>query len=721
MTKKIGHLSKKKSLPLWLIFLFIISLGIIIIYVITVPLTPKPSTETFDFAVSINPESRSIQQGESVQVTVTVTLLNGTSQTVTLSASDIPSGASATFNLSSGNPTFTDTLTITTTESTPIGNYTITITGTGGELVKTANYTLTITAKSQPFDFSVSVSPDSGSVQQGNSTTQSIMISLTSGSPQSVSLSISGLPSGASASLDKSFGDPTFTDTMTISTSSTTPAGTYIITVTASGGNLTKTATYTLTVTSLSGSYMVTFTQTGLPNGTVWSVTFGGTTRSLTGSSITFAIYPGSYDWNVSSQISGGLGIRFVASLASGSMDVPSQTSQSIIYTTEYELTISINPLEAGLTTPDSGSYWHSAGSEVSVSASPLTPFAVSLLVSDLPNGASGSFSPLSNGLTFTSTLTVTAGDDTALGTYTVTVSGSKSGYSFGEWMLDENSLGSSNPITITMNSSHSLVATFIQPSVQIDVDPTSIIIAQKGSSTLTVSVKEGSPEQLNTSFTYISVVPYIIRVYTIDVENYSVSSVSVTLGSQTKTTNSNGYIEFYVAAGTYTLTVPSTVTIWHQHGSPLTTYADSCPFYKWDDESMNTSKTITVSKDLIYTATYKLVLHFAGSIKFGWEYMAWPPFQIHYFFETMTSVSSEEEMGHVESTRGTVISGATVTAYFDISTLLGRFYRSDIVTTDSNGHWFVNMYAYDIIINLNRIWATASKDSYVSASWSSI
>jgi len=102
----------------------------------------------------------------------------------------------------------------------------------------------------QQFDFTVEVSPSSGSVQQGGSVSATVTVKLTSGSPQTVALTASGLPSGAYATFSKSSGYPTFTSTLTISTSTTTPTGTFYIKITGSGGGLTRTATYTLTVTT---------------------------------------------------------------------------------------------------------------------------------------------------------------------------------------------------------------------------------------------------------------------------------------------------------------------------------------------------------------------------------------------------------------------------------------------------------------------------------------
>jgi len=97
-------------------------------------------------------------------------------------------------------------------------------------------------------DFSVSVSPTSGSVAAGSSINATVNTATTSGSAQTVALSASGLPSGASASFSPSSVTSGSSSTVTFSTSSGTPNGTYSVTVTGTG-SVTRTATYSLTVT----------------------------------------------------------------------------------------------------------------------------------------------------------------------------------------------------------------------------------------------------------------------------------------------------------------------------------------------------------------------------------------------------------------------------------------------------------------------------------------
>ncbi len=99
-------------------------------------------------------------------------------------------------------------------------------------------------------DFSLSVSPNSGSVTRGNSNTTTLTATLTSGSTQPVSFS-APVPSswGITVSFSPTSCNPTCTSTMTISTISTTPTGEYTITtITGTGGGVTRFTTYTLTV-----------------------------------------------------------------------------------------------------------------------------------------------------------------------------------------------------------------------------------------------------------------------------------------------------------------------------------------------------------------------------------------------------------------------------------------------------------------------------------------
>jgi hypothetical protein len=97
-------------------------------------------------------------------------------------------------------------------------------------------------------DFSISVSPTAGAVAVGSGTTATVSTATTSGSAQSVSLSASGLPSGASASFSPTGLTSGGSSTLTLSTTASTPTGTYPITITGTAASGSHSATFTLTV-----------------------------------------------------------------------------------------------------------------------------------------------------------------------------------------------------------------------------------------------------------------------------------------------------------------------------------------------------------------------------------------------------------------------------------------------------------------------------------------
>lgn len=103
-----------------------------------------------------------------------------------------------------------------------------------------------------PNDFSVAASPASGSVEAGGSVTTSVATSVVAGVAQTVALSASGLPSGATASFSPASVTAGAASVLRIETSAQTPAGTYTVTITGAG-TVTRTAVYTLTVTGGGG------------------------------------------------------------------------------------------------------------------------------------------------------------------------------------------------------------------------------------------------------------------------------------------------------------------------------------------------------------------------------------------------------------------------------------------------------------------------------------
>ncbi|GAA2066449.1 hypothetical protein GCM10009839_92820 [Catenulispora yoronensis] len=112
-------------------------------------------------------------------------------------------------------------------------------------------------------DFSVALSPTSGSVNPGQSASATVSTSVTSGSAVTVQFSAAGLPSGASASFSPTSVTAGNSSTLTVATSSSTPPGTYSVTVTGTAGSTTHSATYSLTVNGSGGGGTVTVANPG--------------------------------------------------------------------------------------------------------------------------------------------------------------------------------------------------------------------------------------------------------------------------------------------------------------------------------------------------------------------------------------------------------------------------------------------------------------------------
>jgi aminopeptidase S len=88
----------------------------------------------------------------------------------------------------------------------------------------------------------------------------------TSGSAQSISLSASGLPAGATATFSPATVQSGGSSTLTIATSASTPTGTFPVTVTADGANADHTATFSLGVGSSSCSAVTNSTRLDIPD-----------------------------------------------------------------------------------------------------------------------------------------------------------------------------------------------------------------------------------------------------------------------------------------------------------------------------------------------------------------------------------------------------------------------------------------------------------------------
>jgi len=232
-----------------------------------------------NFTVSAAPSSLSIDEGNQGVSTITTVISGGFNNSISLSASGMPAGVGVSFNPSTipAPGGGTSTMTITVGNTTPTGTYPITVTGSGGGIHRNATVTLTVTAAGQP-NFTLSASPASLTIAQGNEGTSTITAAISGGFNSSISLSASGEPTGTTVSFTpETIPAPgAGTSTMTITVGSTTPTGTYPITVTGNGGGTQQTATVTLTVTGITGEPFPAPPKVSID--TTWNPPVGGTT-----------------------------------------------------------------------------------------------------------------------------------------------------------------------------------------------------------------------------------------------------------------------------------------------------------------------------------------------------------------------------------------------------------------------------------------------------------
>jgi hypothetical protein len=241
----------------------------------------NPGTQTPDFALTASPTTVSVAQGGTKTTTISTTVSGGFNSAVSLSASGLPAGVTASFSPASiaAPGSGSSTLTFTASSTATTGTSTVTINASGGGVSHSTTVSLTVSATATP-DFAVSASPASVSVAAGSSGTSTISTTVSGGFNSTVSLSASGLPSGVTAAFNPtSIAAPgSGSSTLTFTAASTAAAGTSTITINASGGGISHSTTVSLTITT-GGTTTQIIGNPGFENGSTntapWTLTSG--------------------------------------------------------------------------------------------------------------------------------------------------------------------------------------------------------------------------------------------------------------------------------------------------------------------------------------------------------------------------------------------------------------------------------------------------------------
>ena len=195
--------------------------------------TVNKGTSMTSLTSSVNPSTF----GQSVTFTATV------SPSAAVGTVTFKDGAASlgTVTLSGGKASFS-------TSSLSIGSHSITATYNGNSNYLTSSSDpVPQTVNSAPADFSLSASPSLRTVTRGSSTTYTMTITRVSGFAGSVTLSVTGLPSGTSSTFNPNPVTST-SSTLSIKTSSSTQKGSYTLTITGTSSSLSHTSKVTLRV-----------------------------------------------------------------------------------------------------------------------------------------------------------------------------------------------------------------------------------------------------------------------------------------------------------------------------------------------------------------------------------------------------------------------------------------------------------------------------------------
>ncbi len=394
------------------------------------------------------------------------------------------------------------------TYSTP-GTYTATfkVTDNGGLTSPTQTRTITVA------DFSVSATPASVPVVAGSNADYTATVTPGSGFTGTVAFSVTGLPSGATATFTPTSVVASGSAGLSVSTSGSTPAGTYSLTVRGTSGGFTRTAGVSLVVTApvnqapiatidspgsnvtINPGATVSFSGSGIdPDGTITSYAWtfpGGSPASST------VAAPG----NVTYSTPGAYTATFKVT-DNGGASSPTQTRTITV----ADFSLSASPA-SGSTVPGG-----SAGYTATVTPGSGFTGTVTFSVTGLPSGASASFSPPSVVASGSTTVTVATSASTPAGTYPLTIRGTSAGITrtagvtlvvtpVGDFTISVSPTsktvnnGSNATYTVTIspvsgfNGTVSLATGVLPKFVGTTFSPSSI--SQGGTSVLTVSTKK--------------------------------------------------------------------------------------------------------------------------------------------------------------------------------------------------------------------------------------
>jgi subtilase family serine protease len=404
-----------------------------------------------DFTLKASSASGTVQTGSSTSFTVTVTESGTAKNSVALSAS-APTGVTVSFSPASILPGATATVTVSVASSAAPGAQTITISGKDSTGTQSLSYALNVT---QPPTLALSAANSTLSVMQGTSGTVALTATTGGSYTGELTFSLSGLPSGVTASwsanpLSATSGTGTEKQTLTLTAASTVAAGSAAVKITVAGDGLTATQSVTLQIQAAPGIQLA-FSPASLSMQTLATATTtvtatpqGGVAIPAGAAGSSIAIASGlptgvTATWSAPSLGTSGV-LSWTLTLTGSSKAVAGTSSLSIAakivaksgssYTKSATLPLTVTPTPPSLTvTPASSALAVIQGKSVTdvftLTGNATYSGAAAMSISGLPAGVTASWS---SQLTPTSSqagsaaLTLTASASAAVGAYSLTV-----------------------------------------------------------------------------------------------------------------------------------------------------------------------------------------------------------------------------------------------------------------------------------------------------------
>ena len=210
-----------------------------------------------DFSLTASPPSVTVPQAQTATYQVTVGSISSFAGTVGLQVSGLPTGAQAVFAPSSSvsigaGQSVTETLSVSTTQSTPVGSYNLTITGstTLPLIVHSVVVGLVVTAPQA--DFGVAVTPSRLYVNTGQCGNFTITVNSIGTFSSAVDLTLTGLPAHVSDQFTSNPITPpagaTVQSVLKVCPAPTATPGNYTMIITGTSGTTVHTVNAILTI-----------------------------------------------------------------------------------------------------------------------------------------------------------------------------------------------------------------------------------------------------------------------------------------------------------------------------------------------------------------------------------------------------------------------------------------------------------------------------------------